>query len=552
MSRSRILSVRLLVLLGLAAAPLFSCDCEDLGDLSSLAVLEPASFDFGPVVSGEQCVAELSLKNDGQADLAVSESKFIDSNGNFAIDGLVPAFVSAFSSDVVNVAYTAGTPGAAEGATLWIKTNSPKDDGVVQAALRGTPVAGLSAMVVASCQVDGAEVKPCDEVNFGATVVSENNPGVIRTLRINNEGTSDMQIVDPFQNDNPFGNPDFTIDMVRMPSGDGMGSLMDVTEWPVTLEPAFGQCGVDSDNQKTFVEFSLHYRPSEIGADAGNFHVDTTANIEPSSLDISLIGVGSGDGIATDPNIVRFGEVAVGSADSKSVRVYNQRLDTATINNSCLDTDMDDNCDVDCTAIDDSLELSCGVEKMDGSHEGKGFVLEPADATAGGDDERNVFIRWAPTTAGSLRAQLLLQTNLGNNRVWTVLVTGGVQGTFSPSMDPVVVPTTGDPLSGSVSFSISNTGQAPLDISEIKFVGSNAITSEFTLTNDDDSSITVNGSTAWNGSLVIPIGGSSGFGLDYQNGEVVNCDDFDIHWTHDGSGQVPYILSVQVDGDNCQ
>lgn len=547
----KVLNLRIVVGLSLVAAPMFSCDCEDLGDLSSLAVIEPASYDFGPVVSGEQCIAELSLKNDGQADLAVNESKFIDSNGDFSIDGLVPAFVSAFSSDVVNVAYTAGTPGAAEGATLWLKTNSPKDEGVVLAALRGTPVAALSAMVVASCQVDGAEVKPCDEVNFGATVVSENNPGVIRTLRIYNDGTSDMQVLNPTANANPFGNPDFSLDQVRMPSGDGLGSMMDVSEWPVTLEPGFGQCGIDSENQKTFIEFSIHYLPADIGGDAGTFHIDTTANIEPSSLDIGLIGVGSGDGIATDPNILRFGEVAVGNEDSKSVRVYNQRMDTATINNSCLDTDMDNVCDIDCTAIDDGAELSCGVERMDGSHEGKGFVLEPADAISGGDDERNVIVRWAPEAAGSLRAQLLLQTNLGNNRVWTVLVSGGVQGTLTPSMDPLVIAATGTPLHGNVSFTISNTGQAPLNISQIKFFGNNAISSEFTLVNDADSSITINGSTPWDGSLSIPIDGNSSFSLDYVNGEVINCDDLDIYWTHDGSGQVPYILSVQVDGDNC-
>lgn len=548
------LSLRVLSVIGLAAAPLFSCDCEDIGDLSALGAIQPASYDFGLVVSGEQCVAELTLSNDGQADLAVNESKFIDANGDFSISGIVPAYVGAFGSDIVSVAYTAGSPGAAEGATLWLKTNTPENDGVVQAALRGTPVSALSAMVQAACEVDGQETKPCAEINFGATVVADTNPGVIRSLRIYNDGTSEMQVLNPATSGNPFGNSDFSLDLVRMPSGDGMGSMLTITDdmWPITLEPGFGQCGVGSENEKTFVEFSVHYQPTEIGGDAGTFHVDTTAAIEPSSLDISLVGVGSGDGIGVDPDILRFGEVAVGNEAEKTARVYNQRLDEARVNNSCLDLDMDDVCDVDCTAIDTAVELSCGVERMDGSHEGKGFVLAPADAIAGGDDERNVVVRWAPESAGNLRAQLLLETALGGGRVWTVLITGGVSGTFSPSMDPVVVPASGDPLAGSVNFSVSNTGQAPLTISAIHFSGSGAITSEFTLTSSSDSNFTVNGDTEWTGSMLINQGASLPFTLDYQNGEVVNCDDFDIHWSHDGSGQDPFIQSVQVDGDNCQ
>ncbi|MFH1811624.1 MAG: hypothetical protein ABIJ09_22985 [Pseudomonadota bacterium] len=542
------LPTRALTALSLVLLPFAACECDEIGDLSALGALEPATHNFGPVVSGERCVAQISLRNDGQADLTVNESKFVDSSGNFAIDGIVPAFVSAFSSDVVAVAYTAGTPGTtSEGATLWLKTNTPENDGVLQAALRGTPVAGLSAMVGSSCDVDGTATAPCSDLNFGATVVATTSPGVLRTVRIHNDGTSTMTVVEPVVLDNA----DFTLDSARVPSADGLGGLVEVTQWPLQLEPGKGQCGVDSGNAVTFVELSVRYLPTDIGADAGRLRVDTDAAITPSYVEVGLVGIGSGDGIATDPDFVNFGEVAVGQSSTKSVRVFNLRLDQARINNSCLDTNRDDVCDIDCTAINDQAVLSCGVEKSDGSHEGKGFVLEPADAMAGGDDERTVKIRWAPDAPGALRAQLLLDTVLGGGRVWKVLVNGGVAGTFTPSSDPVVVVASGTPLAGQASFTVTNTGAAPLTIRQVNFAGSSSITGEFTLTRAGDGSFSVNGTTPWTGTLTLQQNQSESFTLDYLNSGVVNCDSFDVHWFHDGDGQDPYILGVEVDGDNC-
>jgi hypothetical protein len=308
---------------------------------------------------------------------------------------------------------------------------------------------------------------------------------------------------------------------------------------------------VASENHVTFVEISVRYQPTEIGADAGRLHVDTDAAIAPASLDIGLVGIGSGDGIATDPDFVNFGEVAVGQSAVKSVRVFNLRLDQARVNNSCLDTNRDDTCDVDCTAVSETAVVSCGVEKSDGSHEGKGFVLEPADAQAGGADERTVKIRWAPDVAGALRAQLLLDTAIAGGRVWKVLVNGGVAGTFTPSVEPVVIAASGDPLAGQASFTVSNTGQAPLTIRQVNFAGAGSITGEFTLTRSGDAGFSVNGTTPWTGTVTIEQGGSSSFSLSYQNSGVINCDSFDIHWFHDGDGQDPFILGVEVDGDNC-
>jgi len=539
---------RLLSRLGLGCALITSgfaaCECDELGDLSALGSFEPATYNYGLVVTGQTCIAELELINGGQADLTVNESKFLDVNGDFSIDGVVPGFVGAFGSDMVRINYTAGSAGGgSEGATFWIKTNTPENDGVLTAMLRGTPVASDSAFIATECD----EVSPCDELSFGATVVATNNPGVVRSLKVINDGTAQMNVLEPVVLDNP----DFTIDSARTAAPDGLGGTVEVTDWPVQLDPSRGECGADAGNSKTWVEINVRYQPAEIGGDAGTLRVDTDAAVDPSSVDFSLVGVGSGDGIEIEPDIIQFGEVQVGASDTQQVRVFNLRLDNAPVNNTCLDTDRDDACDIDCTAIDEGVALSCGVEKTDGSHEGKGFVLAAADAQAGGDDERNIKVRWAPEAAGPLRAQLLLETSIQGSRVWKVLVNGGAAGTLSPSVDPLVIPGSGDPLAGSLDFTIGNTGEAPLTITGIAFEGASSITSEFTLTRSGDGGFSVNGETPWAGSMSIAIDANEPFHMEYTNSGVLNCDTFDIYFSHDGSGQVPYILTVEVDGDAC-
>lgn len=535
----------------LAALPFAACECDELGNISSAGKLEPAVHNFGLVVTGEQCEVELNLVNDGQADLSVSESKFKDKNGEFAIKGIVPAFVPAFGEMPVAITYTAGSPGGAEGATFWLKTNSPKDDGVVSAVLRGTPVASAAGVLKTTCT--DTDTTPCNELNFGATVVGVTNPGVLRTVRIFNDGTSTMQVLMPVVTENP----DFTYDGALIPAAAGMGGTIPVedTDWPIELEPGRAQCGVASENTRTWVDISVRYIPLSIGGDAGKLEVHTDAAVEPSSVTLGLVGIGSGDGIATNPEIIQFGEVDVGSSAEEVVRVFNLRTTDAAVNNSCIDIDRDDTCDVDCTAVDTSQVLSCGVKKSDGSHEGKGFVLSPADAQVGGNDERNLTVHWEPQQAGPVRAQLLLQTSLAGDRVWKVLINGGSSGTLTPSVNPLHVVATGTAphIAGNADFTITNTGAAPLSIVKVSFDADAAlsITGEFTLTRDGDTAFSVTGGLPYDGLITLEINESETFHMDYTNGASLNCDEFDIHIVHDGDGQVPYLLGVEVDGDAC-
>lgn len=545
-----------LLALGLLSIVLpMGCDqCEDIGNLSSSGVFEPAAFNFGLVNSGETCATQLKLINNGQGVLTISSSEFVDKNGDFKIDGITPAEVEGLGSSVLlPIAYTAGTPGnGAESATLQLHTNMPKDDGIVAAALRGTPVSGNAGVVATMCKIDETETNPCPELNFGATVAATDNPGVVRTLRLINDGTAPMNVTEPVITGNAY----FVIDGARVPNTDGLGGMVEVTTWPLQLDPARGTCGADSGNAKTYLEVSVRFQPLTMGGAAGTLSIATDAQVAPATVEMSLVGIGSGDGIDTDPDVLQFGEVAVGSELTKDVRVFNLRLDQVLVNTSCLDINANGTCDaaptdVECTALDSAAAVSCDVSRVDGTNEGKGFQLGAADAVAGGDDEALIKVRWAPTAAGPLRTKLLLPTNIQDGRTWEVLVVGGSAGELTVSPDPIVVDATGTTLHGSKTFTVSNTGQAPLTIVETKLVGAIGITAEFTLTRAGDSNFSVNGALAWTTPYTLNAGTSDTFTLQYMDSGSLNCDDLDLYFTHDGSGQSPAIIGIQVNGDNC-
>ena len=547
--------IRTLALL-LVALPLAACDaCDDIGNLSSSGGFEPAAYNFGLVKSGETCTTQLKLLNNGQGVLTISGSDFADKNGDFKIDGVTPAEVEGLGSSVMlPISYTAGQPGnGAESATLQLTTNMPKDNGIVSASLRGTPVNGDAAAVATMCKVDEVENNPCPELNFGATVAASTNPGVVRTLRLINDGTSVMNVTEPVITGSQY----LVVDGARVPNTDGLGGMVEVTSWPIQLDPARATCGAASGNAKTYVEVGVRFQPLVMGGVSGTLTIATDAQVEPATVNMDLVGIGSGDGIDTDPDVLQFGEVTVGNEKVMPVRVFNLRLDTVLVNTSCLDLNGNGTCDaapsddIDCTAVNAGAALSCGVYRANDSHEGKGFQLSPADAVAGGNDEAFVKVRWAPAAAGPLRTKLLLPTNIQDNRTWEVLVVGGSAGELTVNPEPIAVDATGTPLHGVMTFTVSNTGQAPLTIVETALVGASSITSEFTLTRAGDTNFSVNGNLAWTTPYTINASNSDTFTLQYMDSGSLNCDDLDLYFTHDGSGQSPAIIGIQVNGDNC-
>ncbi|MBN2360936.1 MAG: choice-of-anchor D domain-containing protein [Deltaproteobacteria bacterium] len=554
------MSCRGALVLAVVGLPFSGCECDEMGDWSAAGVLEPAAHNFGLVKTGERCVAELTLANKGQGGLTISDFSFVDKVGDFALDGIMPTAVDPYASLPLRIAYTAGDPGVGtESAAIKLVSNNPDNGGIISAALQGRPIASDAAYIATMCRVYHAdsdeyvETNPCPELDFGATVVATSSPGVVRTLRLINDGTSVMTVLEPSVTGDFFSRTGASV-----PNTDGLGGMVEVTDWPIQLDPARVTCGGVSQNAKTYLDISVTFAPTVIGGAAGNLHIDTDAQVPPSSIDMALIGVGAGDGIEVDPPVLQFGEVAGGTSKVMPVRVYNLRNNQVAVNTSCLDINDNGVCepaptDIECTAVDESAVLSCGVYRADDTHLGKGFLLEQADATAGGEDEAFVKVRWAPTESGPLRTKLLLPTNIQNNRTWEVLVVGGSAGTLAVVPEPIVVPASGTPLHGVKDFVMTNTGQATLTIVRVALVATAPIiTEQYELTQSGVPGFHVTGTTAWTTPFTINQGESKSFQLEYENdSEIINCEDANLYITHDGTGQNPAIVDIQVDGDNC-
>ena len=469
------------LLLALALLPACAL-CDDVDQFLPQGSIEPAVLDLGPVTAGATCQARLLIKNGGNADLDVTpdSAKLKDTDGSFTIKK-VPSLIKLGGEEELLVDYTASDDvGNREGTNLEIGTNDRDDDGLLRASITAFVADAPVPLALASCDKptdDDADAvqTPCTDLDFGAVPIGspidpiESRAGANLSVRVVNDGNADLTVLAAVIDG---GNGDFAVIGARRGS--------QVFPFPVTVPAGrTGDCG-ELSGADNVVLIDVRFAPVNLGAAVATLNV-LTDGAEGAQIDVALTGLGADTGILTNPDIARFGTVPEGTEATEIILVQNIGTDSASVNESCLDLEDDGTCDGLCTAAaaDATLggTLSCEVKRSDGSHEGKGFVLEPTDARAGGDDERTIEIHWTPSAANPAiptSAVLLLKSNIENNTVFKVGVAGGNAGILEVSSDNPCEPNhcaqaAGDAAdvstwTGAVELTLTNTGTATLNI----------------------------------------------------------------------------------------
>jgi hypothetical protein len=472
--------------------------------------------DLGPVTSGSRCNATLFVHNGGNADLKILEgtAKLIDTDGAFTLQN-VPPLVRLGAFEQLIVGYEAGSRvGERESTGVEIQTNDPVDDGFLRGSVTAFVAAAPVPLATTACDVvdgdgDARRKTPCEAIDFGA--VPKGNPaepiesraGASRRVIVVNKGNAPLNIQAAVIDggDGNFGGITF------------LRGSQQLTTFPIEIPAGVeGECGAASGLDNT-IAVDLRFSPTALGASVATLQI-VTDGAEGALLQIPLSGVGADTGILLNPNIVRFGDITVGSDAEETVLVQNVGTNEASVNTSCIDVEDDGTCEADCTGSTSVTALGgtlrCKFTRSDGNREGKGFVLEPTDALAGGNDERTLTIFWAPTAQDPsipATAVVALKSNIQNNKVFKVGLVGGAAGVLVVDSDQICQDsfcvqadgTVGDvsDWTGSLTLTLTNTGTAPLVIEGIAAEEGTAptIVDDWTIGAPGTSTIAPNGST---------------------------------------------------------
>lgn len=525
--------IHVILPLGLLALAAACRDCEDLGAAAPNGAIDPAVFEFGPITLGSTCTAELQVTNlGGRTDLSVSGAELTGKNGNWTLKK-TPTLVRIGGAESLLVDYVAeGTLGDLQSTNVQLTTDDPDNDGVLVASVTAIVTDEPAPAVKTECGEESAPVSPCANVDFGAVQV--NGSGRILQVVIRNDGTADLTVSNALFND---GNGAFKVLDVRKDD--------DVVTFPVVIPPGrTGNCGESSGADNRMI-VDLQYVPTELGADVDTLVVLSDAVNAP-TVEVAVSGVGSDVGILLTPDTINFGALAEGATQDITVNVSNVGTSSASVNFACIDLENDDACDVDCTGQDDTTlggTLKCRVNTMDGALESEGFILAATDARPGGNDERNITVTWSPiegTTSIPATAVLALHSNILGNRVFTAPLIGGTIGLIVVDSEQacpqdrggVCVPTTGvvdqtDSWIGSATITLTNQGEATVNITSIETQCGATIADDFTLSSISDAALAPGES----GDIVV----------DYANNDFSTQDPCNVLVRHTGAGAVTTI-----------
>jgi hypothetical protein len=521
----------------------FGCDGCVSEDFSPQGAIEPAVLDLGPVLGGESCEAGLTITNRGGSELSIDGAELRDSSGDYALPAVIVNSVGIDGDEPLLVNYTAtATDGSRESVTVVLFTNDPDDDGEISATITAIATDEAGAIARLQCENDDATafVDCGGELNMGAVNIQDPiqpidmRAGLTAKVLVENRGNAPMELRAVTMNG---GNPDFTIQGIQQ--GDVLVDL------PITLEPGTGSCGVVNEGAASTAEISVFYSPTALGADADTLLVLTDA-IEGATLELPVTGLGSDIGILLTPPTVVFDDIAEGQTTTATMNVSNLGTNDAAVNSTCIDLDGDETCDFDCTGDEPGLggTLNCDVTYVDGSNEGKGFILAPTDAMAGGNDERTVTFTWSPTAENPAipgTAVVRYESAILNNRVWTARIIGGAAGNLTfdglgntcPGGNGVCIPATGDAAdvttwTGELDFALGNDGDATISITRFAWEGPPTIADDYELYQGDTP---VNLEAP---GVDIAPGGSQTFTIVYANDDASGADAINLIVTHTG------------------
>jgi uncharacterized protein (DUF58 family) len=262
-----------------ASDPSITIPLTAIGTRGQLSA-NPASINFGSLVSGASASVAVTLTNRGTASVVVSSASA--SGTGFSISGLAtPVALNAGQGTSFTARFAPTTVGNANG-SITITSNAPNSP--ITLALGGV-----------------ATAQPQPKLTMSPTSVNFNN------VNVGSSGTATITLSNP-------GNADTVISQIT-PSGTGF-SVSGLT-MPATIA-AGGS-----------TSFTAKFAPTAKGSPWGNIAIRSNAPGSPAS--ITLNGTGVQAQLTASPASANFGSVITGSSNSQMITLTNGGTASVTI-----------------------------------------------------------------------------------------------------------------------------------------------------------------------------------------------------------------------------
>src|SRR6266576_2899063 len=231
--------------------------------------ISPANVTFGRVNVGSADSQSVSLTNNGNAALSISQAAA--SGSGFSLSGLsVPQTINAGASVSFAVQFAPASTGSASG-SISISSNAP-----------GSP----ATIALSGAAVQGTLTASPSSLNFGNVLVGS---GGSQMITLTNSGTSTVTI-----SQGGVSGPGFSIS--------GLST-------PLIL------------NAAQSASFSATFSPASAGAGSGSISI--TSNAPGSPLRIAPTGTGTQPQLSAAPASTSFGSVVTGNSNSQTITLMN-------------------------------------------------------------------------------------------------------------------------------------------------------------------------------------------------------------------------------------
>src|SRR3981081_380058 len=244
--------------------------------------ISPANVTFGRVNVGSADSLSVSLTNNGNAALSISQAAA--SGAGFSLSGLtVPQTINAGASVSFAVQFTPASTGSASG-SITINSNAP-----------GSP----ATIALSGAARQGSLTRRPSSLTFGSVLLGS---GGSQMITLTNSGTS----------------------MVTISQGgvSGTGFSISGLSTPLIL------------NAAQSASFSATFSPASAAAGRGSISI--TSNAPGSPLSIALTGAGTQPQLSAAPSSTSFGSVVTGSSNSQKITLTNGGRGNTTISQAIV------------------------------------------------------------------------------------------------------------------------------------------------------------------------------------------------------------------------
>ncbi|WP_161782621.1 choice-of-anchor D domain-containing protein [Halococcus sediminicola] len=493
--------------------------------------ISPTEHEYGDVATGSTNVTTFTVTNDGTAPLSVSETTITGPNaGEFAItDGSGAFTLAPGESREIRVRFAPTSVGA-KSATLAVDNNAGE---TLTAALSGTGT--QSNVAVDSPSHDYGEVPNDRNATQTFTITNDGNgplsassvtiagmdPGSFTIL--SGGGAFDLE---------PGESREIEVRFAPTTTGDKAAQLVvesdnadqptltiplrgTSTEPDITLTPDardYGDVPVESAETRAFVVRNDGSAPLSVsdvtiaGADAGEFTItDGGGSFELSPNETRTITVA----FSPTSTGAKSATLEVASDDADSPTVTGSLTGQATQSNIAVDPASLDYGDVSndgqatqtvTVTNDGDAPLSVSGATISGRDAGEFTITDGGGPfTLAPGESREVTVQFAPSSTGDKTAEVVIESDDADQPTVTVPLSGG-----SVEPNAVLTPETydyGDVAVGSgdtQTFTVTNDGTAPLDVSGTRLIGADADQytfvsgdGSFTLAPDESREVTV-------------------------------------------------------------